>query len=173
MCDFFVAIRASLYRIVAMNGNPKVIDALNRALREELTAINQYFVHAEMYENWGYERLSKQIKKQSIDEMKHAEALLERLFYLDGAPTMAPLSLSLGGNVKEMIESDLKLEIGAIASYNEAIRIATEEKDHGTRELFARLLKIEEEHADWLETQLHEIEDVGYERYLGIQTKEE
>jgi bacterioferritin len=152
-----------------MKGNPKVIEQLNRALREELTAINQYFVHAEMCENWGYYRLSKFIKKQSIDEMKHAESLIERIFFLDGTPSMEPLALSIGGNVKEMVESDLKLEIGAIALYNEAARIAADEKDNGSRDLFINLLKDEEEHADWLETQLHQIGEIGYERYLAKQ----
>jgi bacterioferritin len=152
-----------------MKGNPKVIEQLNRALREELTAINQYFVHCEMYENWGYDRLSKRIKKQSIDEMKHAEALIERIFFLDGAPTMAPLALSIGKNVKEMIESDLKAELGAIELYNEAALIAANEKDNSTRDLFIKLLKEEDGHADFLEIQLHQIEELGYERYLNSQ----
>ncbi|MGA2890831.1 MAG: bacterioferritin [Terracidiphilus sp.] len=153
-----------------MKGNPKVIEQLNRALREELTAINQYFVHAEMCENWGYDRLSKYIKKQSIDEMKHAESLMERIFFLDGMPSMEPLALSVGKSVKEMITADLKLEIGAVAMYNEAARIAVEEKDHGSRDLFIKLLKDEEDHVDWLEAQLHQIEEMGYERYLTTQT---
>ncbi len=153
-----------------MKGSPKVIEQLNRALREELTAISQYFVHAEMYESWGYERLAKQIKKQSIDEMKHAEALIERVLFLDGSPRMEPLALSIGAKVKEMIESDLKAEIAAIAMYNESARIAADEKDIGTRELFIKLLKEEEGHADWLETQLHQIADLGLERYLSRQT---
>ncbi len=152
-----------------MKGNPKVIEQLNRALREELTAINQYFVHAEMCENWGYERLAKFIKKQSIDEMKHAESLMERIFFLDGTPSMESLALSIGANVKVQIESDLKLELGAIAMYNEAARLATDEKDNGSRDLFIKLLKDEEKHADWLETQLHQIAEIGYERYLAKQ----
>jgi len=153
-----------------MKGNPKVIEQLNRALREELTAINQYFVHAEMCENWGYDRLSKCIKKQSIDEMKHAESLIERIFFLDGTPSMEPLALSVGQNVKAMIESDLKLELGAVVLYNEAVRIAADEKDNGSRDLFVKLLKDEEEHVDWLEAQLHQIAEIGYERYLTTQT---
>ncbi|MGA3373796.1 MAG: bacterioferritin [Terracidiphilus sp.] len=156
-----------------MKGNPKVIEQLNHALREELTAINQYFVHAEMCESWGYERLSKRIKKQSIDEMKHAEALIERILFLDGAPTMEPLALSIGKGVKAMIESDLKAELGAIALYNEAARLAADQADNGTRDLFIRLLKDEEGHADWLETQLHQIAELGYERYLAKQTSKE
>ena len=156
-----------------MKGNPKVIELLNRALREELTAINQYFVHAEMCENWGYDRLSKYIKKQSIGEMKHAESLMERILFLDGIPSMEPLALSIGKNVKDMIHADLKLEVEAVAMYNESVRIATEEKDNGSRDLFVALLKDEEEHVDWLEAQSHQIAEIGYERYLTMQTSEE
>jgi bacterioferritin len=156
-----------------MKGNPKVIERLNRALREELTAINQYFLHAEMCENWGYDRLAKYIKMQSIGEMKHAESLMERILFLDATPNMEPLKLSIGGNDKAMIEADLKLEIEAVAMYNESVRIATEEKDNGSRDLFVRLLKEEEEHVDWLEAQMHQINELGYERYLTMQMSEE
>jgi bacterioferritin len=156
-----------------MKGNAKVLEQLNRALREELTAINQYFVHAEMCENWGYERLSKYIKKQSIGEMKHAEALLERILFLDGTPTMETLALSIGGTVKDAIQADLKLEIGAVAMYNEAVRIAVDNKDNGSRDLFVQLLKDEEEHVDWLEAQVHQIAEMGYERYLSMQADNE
>jgi bacterioferritin len=110
-----------------MKGSPKVIEELNKALREELTAINQYFLHAEMCENWGYERLSEYIKLQSIGEMKHAEALMERILFLDGSPTMKPLELTVGKNVQEMLQSDLDLEIGAVADYNAAIQVAVAE----------------------------------------------
>jgi len=126
-----------------MKGNPKVLEELNKALREELTAINQYFVHAEMCENWGYEKLSEYIKKQSIGEMKHAESLLERIFFLDGTPTMEPMKLTIGTTVKQALESDLKLELSAVKSYNEAVCIAMEEKDNGSRDLFVVLLKDE------------------------------
>ena len=155
-----------------MKGNPKVIEQLNYALREELTAINQYFIHAEMCENWGYDRLAKQIKTRSIVEMKHAESLIERVLFLDGAPSMEPLALSIGKNVKEMAESDHKAEVEAIALYNEAARIAAEEKDNGSRDLFIRNLKVEEEHLDELEIELHQIAELGYERYLTTQTSE-
>jgi bacterioferritin len=156
-----------------MKGNPKVLHELNQALREELTAINQYFLHAEMCENWGYNRLSEYIKKQSIGEMKHAEALIERILFLDGTPTMQPLELKVGGNIKEMIESDLELEISAVKQYNAAVQIATEQKDNGTRDLLVVLLKDEEDHVDWLEAQLHQITELGYERYLTMQMGEE
>jgi bacterioferritin len=156
-----------------MKGNPKVIEQLNRALREELTAINQYFVHAEMCENWGYTKLAKYIKKQSIDEMKHAESIMERILFLDGTPSMEPLALSIGKDVQAMIHNDLHLEIEAVAMYNEAVLTATQEKDNGSRDLFVALLKDEEEHVDWLEAQEHQIKELGYERYLSIQTREE
>ncbi|HVZ84742.1 MAG TPA: bacterioferritin [Terracidiphilus sp.] len=154
-----------------MKGNPKVLEQLNHALRDELTAINQYFLHAEMSENWGYKKYSQYIKRQSIDEMRHAEALMERILFLDGTPSMEPMSLSIGRSVKDMIEEDLKLEHEAVASYNEAIRICVENKDNGSRDLFVRLLKDEEGHVDWLEAQVHQIKEIGYERYLITQTE--
>jgi len=155
-----------------MRGNTKVIAELNKALREELTAINQYFLHAEMCENWGYKKLSEYIKKQSIGEMKHAEALLERILFLDGAPTMEPLKLTVGSNIKEMLQSDLDLELSAVKDYNAAIQVAVAEKDNGSRDLFVILLKDEEDHVDWLEAQLHLIKEIGYERYLSMQMGE-
>jgi len=172
--DARVASLASLdYTPGTMKGSPKVIDELNKALREELTAINQYFLHAEMSENWGYERLSEYIKKQSIGEMKHAEALMERILFLDGTPTMQPLELTIGKNVREMLQSDLDLELSAVDQYNAAIQIAVAEKDNGSRDLFVALLKDEEDHVDWLEAQLHQIKELGYERYLSMQMGEE
>ena len=153
-----------------MHGNDKVIATLNEMLKEELTAINQYFVHAEMCENWGYKKLSGFIKKQSIDEMKHAEALMERILFLDGTPRMAEiLPLKIGQSVKNQFENDLTLEVGAVASYNNAIKLAVEQSDNGSRELFTRLLKDEESHVDWLETQLGLIKEMGYEKYLSMQ----
>jgi len=153
-----------------MQGNAKVIAELNRALTEELLAINQYFLHAEMCENWKYEKLAGFIKKQSIDEMKHAEVLIERILFLDATPGMTePMQLSIGQNVKDQLASDLKLEIGAVAMYNRAIKVSTAEGDNASRELFERLLKDEEAHVDWLEAQLHQIQEIGYERYLSQQ----
>jgi bacterioferritin len=157
-----------------MKGNPKVIAELNRALKEELMAINQYFLHAEMCENWGYKKLSTYIKKQSIDEMRHAESLIERILFLDGIPSLTdPMQLSIGSNVKQQLESDLKLEIAAVALYNNAVKVARDEGDNASRELFERLLKNEEEHIDWLEAQVHQIQEMGYERYLGQQIADE
>jgi len=153
-----------------MQGSPKVIAALNEALREELLAINQYFLHAEMCENWHYVKLSKHIKKESIDEMKHAEALMERILFLDGTPNLTePMKINIGANVRAQIESDLKLEIEAVAMYNRFVNLAREEGDNGSRELFERLLKDEEGHVDWLEAQMHQIKELGYERYLTQQ----
>jgi bacterioferritin len=157
-----------------MQGNAKVIAELNRALTEELLAINQYFLHAEMCENWKYEKLAGFIKKQSIDEMKHAEVLIERILFLDATPNMTePMQLSIGQNVKDQLAADLKLEIGAVAMYNNAIKVSTAEGDNASRELFERLLKDEEAHVDWLEAQLHQINEIGYERYLSQQIRTE
>jgi bacterioferritin len=157
-----------------MQGNPKVIALLNEALKEELTAINQYFLHAEMCENWHYNKLGDYIKKQSIDEMKHAEVLIERILFLDGTPNLTELmQLSIGKNVKEQLESDLKLEVNAVGMYNNAVKVCRDEGDNASRELFERLLKDEEQHVDWLEAQVHQIKELGYERYLTQQIREE
>jgi bacterioferritin len=152
-----------------MRGHKGVIDKLNEALREELTAINQYFIHAEMCHNWGYHRLGNYIKKQSIGEMKHAETLIERILFLDATPTMEPLPLNIGKEVRTQLKNDCDLEIKAVAMYNESIRVAREAGDNASADLFERLLKDEEEHADFLETQLTLIEQIGYERYLAQQ----
>ena len=152
-----------------MRGNDEVIAELNQALREELTAINQYFIHAEMSHNWGYHALGAYIRKQSIDEMKHAEELIERILFLDGTPKMDHLGLTIGGNVREQLEADLKLEVGAVAMYNKAVQISRDAGDDQSRELFSKLLKDEEAHVDWLEAQLHQIKEIGYERYLSLQ----
>jgi bacterioferritin len=141
------------------------------ALREELTAINQYFLHAEMCHNWGYHKLGTYIKKQSIDEMKHAEKLIERLLFLDAVPKMENMDLGVGQNVKAQLEADLKLEVNAVEMYNKAIQISREAGDDASRELFSFLLKDEEMHVDWLEAQLHQIKEMGYERYLSNQAE--
>ncbi len=159
-----------------MKGNPKVIAALNEALREELTAINQYFLHAEMTANWHYDRLHKLVKELSIVEMKHAEHLIERILFLDGTPNMTELMpVKIGANVKQQIENDLSLELDAVQLYNRSIQTARETGDNGSRELFERILKDEEEHVDWFEAQLHQINEVGIDRYLSqqIRKKEE
>jgi bacterioferritin len=154
-----------------MRGNDSVLAELNEALREELTAINQYFVHAEMCHNWGYHKLGSYIRKQAIDEMKHAEVLIERILFLDGMPKMEYLALSVGDSVRGQLQADLKLEVNAVAMYNKAIRVARDQGDDTSRDLFSKLLKDEEEHVDWLEAQLHMIKEMGYERYLSIQAE--
>ena len=156
-----------------MKGSVKVIAQLNEALKEELTAINQYFLHAEMCENWHYHKIANHIRKESIDEMKHAEVLIERILFLDGSPSMQPLELNVGGNVKGMLESDLALEVSAVKQYNAAVQVATDEKDNGSRDLLVTLLKDEEDHVDWLEAQMHQIKEVGDERYLTMQMGKE
>jgi bacterioferritin len=156
-----------------MRGNKRVIAHLNEALKEELTAINQYFVHAEMCHNWGYHRLGSRIKQQAIGEMKHAEALIERILFLEAAPTMELLPLDIGQTVKAQLERDLALELKAVEMYNNAIKTAGELGDNTSRELFERLLKEEEGHVDWLEAQLHQIKEMGYERYLSAQLEDD
>jgi len=160
-------------RLQSMKGNPEVIAVLNQALKEELTAISQYFLHAEMCENWRYDKLGGFIRKQSIDEMKHAEALIERILFLDGTPNMTELlQISVGKSVKEQLENDLKLEIAAVVMYNSAVKTARDAGDNSSRELFERLVKDEEAHVDWLEAQMHQIKELGYERYLTQQIKD-
>ncbi len=153
-----------------MKGDPKVIELLNDCLKRELTAINQYFLHAEMCENWHYDRLGDLIREQSIGEMKHAEELIERILFLDGTPNLTKsMKLTVGKNVKEQIESDLKLEVNAVAMYNRAVETSRAEGDNASRELFERLLRDEEEHVDFLEAQVHQMKEMGYERYLSQQ----
>ena len=153
-----------------MKGNADVIKALNEALCEELTAVNQYFVHAEMYENWGYEKLASLNKKQSIDEMKHAEKLIERILFLEGKPEMNTQKLSVGSNVTDMLKNDMKLEASAVVMYNECIALATKKNDQGTVELFKKILQEEEGHLDTYEEQFDQIKDMGMQVYLSIQT---
>ncbi|MBM3782925.1 MAG: bacterioferritin [Acidobacteria bacterium] len=157
-----------------MRGNDQVIALLNEALKAELTAINQYFLHAEMMENWGYLKLANYTKKESIDEMRHAEALMERILYLEALPAMAELfPLRIGRTVKEQLTNDLALELEALPRLNEGIRVATECKDNGSRELFEKILVDEEHHVDWLEAQLHLISEVGEANYLAQQIHKE
>ena len=157
-----------------MKGKDKVIAQLQEALRAELTAISQYFIHAEMQENWGYARLGGLIKKQSIDEMKHAEQVIERILFLDGTPKMGmALKLNLGSNVKAQLEADLALEVAAVAEYNAAIQVCVAEGDNTSRDLFERFLVDEERHIDFLEAQLTVIEQAGLQNYLAQQIHEE
>ena len=155
-----------------MKGKTEVLEVLAEMLKEELGAINQYFVHSEMCENWGYERLSELIKKQAIGEMKHAEVLIERILFLEGMPNMADLpKLNIGKDVKQQLQNDLNLELSAVTAYNQAIATCRKAGDGGTEELLKVILKDEEEHVDFLETQLGVIKDVGIENYLLEQTE--
>ncbi len=156
-----------------MKGNETVLKYLQEVLTAELTAINQYFLHAEMLENWGYERLAKITKKESIEEMMHAEKCLHRMLYLDGSPNMGSLfPLRIGQNVKEQFENDLALELEALPRLNKAVAAAIEAGDNGSRDLFEKILIDEEHHVDYLEAQLHMIQELGYENYLAQQIRE-
>jgi bacterioferritin len=153
-----------------MRGQDDIIELLNEVLTSELTAINQYFLHAKMCSNWGYDRLAEKIRNESIDEMKHAEILVNRILFLEGVPNLQRLlPLQIGETVPEQFEKDLEVEHVAIERLNRGIALAVERADNGTRELLARILVAEEEHADWLETQLEAIRQLGVERYLGHQ----
>ena len=153
-----------------MRGHEQVITLLNEVLTAELTAINQYFIHGRMCENWGYERLWKKLRDESIGEMKHADELIERILYLEGVPNMQRLGpVGVGETVLEQFELDLALERAAIERYNRGIALAVSEDDNGTRALFEGQLVGEESHADWLESQLELVRQVGLENYLAQQ----
>ena len=154
------------YRSVHMKGEPKVIEYLNKALRHELTAINQYWLHYRLLDNWGLETLAKQWRKESIEEMEHADKLVERIIFLDGFPNMQVLDpLHIGQNVKEVLDCDLQAEHSARNLYQEAATHCHSVKDYVTRDLFEELMKAEEEHIDFLETQLDLVAKLGLELY--------
>jgi bacterioferritin len=149
-----------------MKGDSKVIQYLNKALKNELTAINQYFLHARMYEDWGLKQLNEKEYEESVDEMKHADALIKRVLFLEGLPNLQDLGkLKIGENTEEMLRCDLELEMEAVPLLREAIEYCEQVKDYVSRELFADILDSEEEHIDWLETQLQLIEKVGLKNY--------
>jgi len=157
-----------------MKGDTKVIALLNDVLTNELTAINQYFLHARMCQNWGYERLWKKVRAESIDEMKHADQVIARILYLDGLPNLQKLGrLEIGETVAEQLKSDLALEKRAIPVLNAGIELCRSKGDNGTAELLEEILVDEEEHADWLEAQMTLVEQVGIQNYLAQQMKEE
>ena len=153
-----------------MKGNDKVLKHLNEALKAELTAINQYFLHAEMCKNWGYLRMAKKQREESIGEMKHAEVLMERILFLDGRPNMNDMfPVKIGANVEEQLQNDLALEVDAVQRLNVFIKTATEVGDNASRELFEKILVDEEEHVDYLEAQLGMIKEMGLQLYLSQQ----
>ena len=157
-----------------MKGDPKVIDLLNEVLTAELTAINQYFLHAELCEHWGYQRLHKKVRKESIEEMKHAEKVVHRILYLDGLPNLQRLGkISVGQTVPEQLKVDLALEVDSVNRLNAAIEQCRVAGDNGTREILEQILHEEEEHVDWAETQLEAIRQVGEQNYLAEQLHEE
>lgn len=150
-----------------MKGNKKILAVLNSLLADELTAINQYMVHSEMCENWGYEKLHLAIRSQAMDEMHHAEWLIERIIFFEGAPTVSKLNpMKIGKTVQEMISNDNGDELDAVQSYNNAIKLAREVGDQGTADLLTKILKMEEGHVDWAEIQRAQIEQMGLENYL-------
>jgi bacterioferritin len=153
-----------------MKGSREVIDLLNEILAGELVAINQYFLHAKMCQNWGYKRIASKVRKESIDEMKHAELLTDRILFLEGLPNFArPTPMSIGQTVPEQFKSDLGLEYQAVKRLNDGIRLCREKGDNATEDLVTRILVSEEDHADWLETQLRLIEHLGEAAYLAEQ----
>jgi bacterioferritin len=156
-----------------MKGKPEVIELLSKMLKEELGALNQYMLHAEMQNNWGYKRLYKETKQQAIGEMKHAEDLIERILFLEGMPNLADLpKLNIGKDVKQQLTNDLALEKGAVAEYNAAVAAARKAGDNVSADLLDKLLHDEEGHVDHLETQLGLIAQLGLENYLAQQLNE-
>jgi bacterioferritin len=156
-----------------MKGHPEIIDLLNELLTNELTAINQYFIHAKMCANWGYDRIAKKVRAESIDEMKHADEIIERILFLEGIPNLQRLNkLKVGETVKEQFESDVQVEYASIKSLNEWIAKARTLGDNGTEDMLTRILVGEEEHTDWLETQLGLIAQLGETTYLAQQLED-
>ncbi len=154
-----------------MKGNQKLLVILNDLLADELTAINQYMVHAEMCDNWGYEKLHKAIEKQAYDEMHHAEWLIQRIIFLEGNPTVSKLNkIKIGKTIKDMIFNDQDAEIDAVKAYNDAISLAREVRDQASVDLLTKILNMEEGHVDWGEMQRDQIQQMGIENYLAKQS---
>jgi bacterioferritin len=155
-----------------MKGNEKILIVLNELLADELTAISQYMVHSEMCDDWGYERLHEAVEKRAIDEMRHAEELIGRILFLEGKPIVSKLNeMQIGADVEAQIRNDWSAEDGAVKAYNQGVKLAVEVGDNGTRALLESILKDEEDHIDWLEAQLDQIEQVGIENYLSEQIR--
>ena len=154
----------------AVSGHPEVLELLNEVLTSELTAVNQYFAHAKLQDHWGFGRLAAHSREESMEEMRHAEAAIERILYLEGVPNLQRLgAVKVGETVPEQLRLDLALEVEALALYRQGTVLAERLEDHGTRELLVGLLRDEERHADWLETQLNLIESIGEANYLSQQ----
>ena len=155
-----------------MKGNDEIIQVLQEVLSAELTAVNQYFIHARMNENWGYKKLAAHIRKESIEEMMHAQHIIDRILYFDGAPTMDKyMKINVGKTVAEQFQKDLEVEDHAVPRLNRGIEVARAHGDNGTRALLETILKEEEEHVDWLEAQLGIIKEIGVENYLARQVE--
>jgi len=156
-----------------MKGNEKVLETLNSLLADELTAVNQYMVHAEMDDNWAYTRLAEAVEKRAIDEMKHAAKLIARILFLEGTPVVSNLkTMHIGDAVEKQLNNDWQAEFDAIAAYNTAIKLTCSADDHGTEQLLKSILKDEEDHIDWLEAQKDQIAQLGIQNYLAEQVKE-
>ena len=156
-----------------MKGNEKVLESLNMLLADELTAINQYMVQSEMCADWGYEKLHKAIEKRAIDEMKHAETLIGRILFLEGIPIVSNLNkINIGATVDTQHKNDHEAEMGAIKAYNDAIKLVVEVGDNGSRDMLEEILEDEEEHIDWIESQLDQIAQMGLQLYLAEQLEE-
>ena len=156
-----------------MKGNEKVLETLNNLLADELTAVNQYMVHAEMDDNWAYSRLAETVEKRAIDEMKHAEKLIARILFLEGTPVVSNLKpILIGDAVEKQLGNDWKAEADAISAYNDAIKLTCANNDHGTEQLLKSILKDEEDHIDWIEAQNDQIAQLGIQNYLTEQVKE-
>ena len=156
-----------------MKGDPQIIDLLNRVLTAELTAINQYFIHAKMMKNWGYHRLAEHERKESIDEMKHADEVIERILYLEGVPNLQRLGkVNVGENVPEQLRLDLEEEKRAVKRLNDGIKLCRDLGDNGTEDFLTKILRSEEEHIDWIETQLELVRQIGEANYLAQQIKD-
>ena len=157
-----------------MKGNEKVIETLNSLLSDELTAINQYMVHAEMDDNWAYDRLAEVVEKRAIVEMRHAEKLIERILFLEGTPVVSNLNkINIGAVVEKQFENDWQAEFDAIKAYNEAIKLSSEAGDNGTEHILKLILADEEDHIDWIEAQKDQVSQIGIQNYLALQIKEE
>lgn len=153
-----------------MKGDPQILEWLNKALKAELTAINQYFLHSRMYENWGFDRLAKKLYQESIEEMQHADQIIKRILLLDGLPNLQDLGrLRIGETPKEALECDLALELDAVPMYRDAVEYAEKVRDYVSRDLFQSILDDEEHHVDWIETQLGLIERIGEQNYFQTQ----